>query len=61
VLTLASVVFHGLLGVVGGRLAHALSSRLAHNPALARTQGRVLAGVLAALALRLLFTQRPTA
>jgi threonine/homoserine/homoserine lactone efflux protein len=61
VLTVASVVFHGLLGVVGGRLAQALSQRLAQRPALARTQGRVLATVLAALALRLLLTQRPTA
>ena len=59
VLTLASVVFHGLLGLVGGQMAHALSSRLAHHPGLARTQGRVLAGVLTALAVRLLFTQRP--
>jgi hypothetical protein len=42
-------------------LAHALSSRLARHPGLARAQGRVLAGVLAALAVRLLFTQRPTA
>jgi threonine/homoserine/homoserine lactone efflux protein len=61
VLTVASVVFHGLLGLVGGRLAQALSQRLAQRPALARTQGRVLATVLAALALRLLLTQRPTA
>ncbi len=61
VLTVASVVFHGLLGLVGGRLAQALSQRLAQRPALARTQGRVLATVLAALALRLLLTQRPAA
>lgn len=59
VLTLASVVFHGLLGVLGGRLAHKLSSRLAHNPGAAKAQGRLLALVLAALAVRLLFTQRP--
>ena len=61
VLTLASVVFHGLLGMVGGQLAHALSQRLAHHPGLASTQGKVLALVLGALAVRLLFTQRPTA
>jgi threonine/homoserine/homoserine lactone efflux protein len=61
VLTVASVVFHGLLGLVGGRLAQALSQRLAQRPALARTQGRVLATVLGALALRLLLTQRPAA
>lgn len=60
VLTLASVVFHGLLGVVGGRLAHSLSRRLAHKPGLLKTQGRVLALVLTALAVRLLFTQHPT-
>lgn len=61
VLTLASVVFHGLLGMVGGQLAHALSQRLAHHPGLASMQGKVLALVLGALAVRLLFTQRPTA
>jgi len=60
ILTLASVVFHGLLGLVGGRLAQALSQRLAQHPTLAQTQGRVLAAVLAALAFRLLLTQRPT-
>ena len=61
VLTLASVLFHGLLGVVGGRLAQAMSHRLAQYPALAQTQGRLLAAVLAALAFRLLLTQRPNA
>lgn len=61
VLTVASVVFHGLLGLVGGQLAQALSQQLAQKPAWAQAQGRVLATVLAALALRLLLTQRPTA
>lgn len=61
VLTVASVVFHGLLGLVGGQLAQALSQQLAQKPAWAQVQGRVLATVLAALALRLLLTQRPTA
>ena len=60
VLTVASVLFHGLLGVVGGRLAQTLSQRLAQHPRLAQTQGRVLAVVLGTLALRLLLTQRPT-
>lgn len=60
VLTVASVVFHGLLGLVGGQLAQALSQQLAQKPAWAQAQGRVLATVLAALALRLLLTQRPT-
>jgi len=60
VLTLASVVFHGGLGWVGGRLAQALSTRLADNPKLARTQGRMLALVLAVLAVRLLFTPQPS-
>jgi hypothetical protein len=37
-----------------------MSQRLAQHPTLAQTQGRVLAAVLAALAFRLLLTQRPT-
>jgi threonine/homoserine/homoserine lactone efflux protein len=59
VLTLASLVFHGALGLVGGRLAQAVSSRLAHHPGWTHLPGRVQAGVLAALAVRLLLTQRP--
>ena len=61
VLTIASVVFHGALGLVGGQLANALSARLAHSPRLAKLPGRMQALVLAALAVRLLLTQRPTA
>ena len=61
VLTIASVVFHGALGLVGGQLANALSARLAHSPRLAKLPGRIQALVLAALAVRLLLTQRPTA
>ena len=61
VLTIASVVFHGALGLVGGQLASALSARLAHSPRLANLPGRMQALVLAALAVRLLLTQRPTA
>ena len=61
VLTIASVVFHGALGLVGGQLANALSARLAHSPRLANLPGRIQALVLAALAVRLLLTQRPTA
>ena len=61
VLTIASVVFHGALGLVGGQLANALSARLAHSPRLARLPGRMQALVLATLAVRLLLTQRPTA
>ena len=61
VLTIASVVFHGALGLVGGQLASALSARLAHSPRLANLPGRIQALVLAALAVRLLLTQRPTA
>lgn len=59
VLTLASLVFHGALGLVGGRLAQAVSSSFAHRPGWSRLPGRVQAGVLTALALRLLLTQRP--
>jgi len=61
VLTLTSVVFHGLLGLVGGRVAQALSQRLTQHPKLAQAQGRLLATVLGALALRLLWAQHPTA
>jgi threonine/homoserine/homoserine lactone efflux protein len=61
VLTIASVVFHGALGLVGGQLANALSARLAHSPRLANLPGHIQALVLAALAVRLLLTQRPTA
>lgn len=61
VLTLASVVFHGTLGLLSGRLAQALSSRLAHHRGWTRFPARLQAGVLVALAMRLLFVQRPTA
>jgi threonine/homoserine/homoserine lactone efflux protein len=55
VLSLTALLFNMVLGAFSGRIG----AFLAHRPQASRWQGRVLAGVLLALALRLLLLDRP--
>jgi len=57
ILTVASLAFHGLLGIAGARLA----GMFARQPRLAAAQGWFLAAVMLGLALRLLWLERPAA